>query len=156
MWAIPTGTSSTLKKKNQAKSFSIWSRTPNSVRIRQLGRTGKRGCDTSSFWFFLQRSSTSRACRPATVAVLPQTRRRTACRSTQHQPRSGPTTLNTLQLSFGLKRHHQLVPSVRMTVPLQVKTDHSVTDGINSEHKQEQRQSAKDARSVRRRRQQAS
>ena len=30
-----------------------------------------------------------------------------------------------------------------MTVPLQVKTDHSVTDGINSEHKQEQRQSAK-------------
>ena len=31
------------------------------------------------------------------------------------------------------------------TVPLQIKTDHSVTDGINTEHKQEQRQSIKDA-----------
>ena len=41
------------------------------------------------------------------------------------------------------KRHHQLAPSVGTTVPLQVKTDHLVTDGINSEHKQEQRQSAK-------------
>ena len=32
-----------LKKKKQVKSPSIWSRTPNSVRIRQLGRTGNRG-----------------------------------------------------------------------------------------------------------------
>ena len=31
------------KKKNKAKSPSIWSRTPNSVRIRQSGRTGNRG-----------------------------------------------------------------------------------------------------------------
>ena len=28
MWAIPTGTSSVLKKKNQVKSPSIWSRVP--------------------------------------------------------------------------------------------------------------------------------
>ena len=31
------------KKKNQVKSPSIWSRTPNSVRIRQSSRTGNRG-----------------------------------------------------------------------------------------------------------------
>ena len=43
MWAIPTGTNSVLKKKkDQVKSPSIWSRTPNSVRIRQSGRTGIR------------------------------------------------------------------------------------------------------------------
>ena len=42
MWAIPTGTRSVLKK-NQVKSPSIWSRTPNSVRISQSGRTGNRG-----------------------------------------------------------------------------------------------------------------
>ena len=36
------------------------------------------------------------------------------------------------------------------------KTDHSVTDGINSEHEHEQRQSSKDAEPARRRRQQAS
>ena len=39
MWAIPTGTSSAFKK----KSPSIWSRTPNSVQIRQSGRAGNRG-----------------------------------------------------------------------------------------------------------------
>ena len=54
------------------------------------------------------------------------------------------------------KRHHQLAPSVGTTVPVQVKTDHSVTKRINSEHKQEPRQSAKDAGSARRRRQQTS
>ena len=43
MWAIPTGTNSVLKKKNQVKSPSPKSRTPNSVRIRQTGRTGNRG-----------------------------------------------------------------------------------------------------------------
>ena len=43
MWAIPIGTVRLLKKKNQVKSPSIWSRTPNSVRIRQSGRTGNRG-----------------------------------------------------------------------------------------------------------------
>ena len=42
MWAIPTGTSSALKK-NQVKSPSIWSRAPNSVWIRQSGRIGNRG-----------------------------------------------------------------------------------------------------------------
>ena len=41
MWAIPTGVSWFLKKKK--KSPSLESRTPNSVRIRQLGRTGIRG-----------------------------------------------------------------------------------------------------------------
>ena len=39
MWVIPIGTSSALKKKN----LSIWSRTSNSVRIRQSGRTGNWG-----------------------------------------------------------------------------------------------------------------
>ena len=42
MWAIPTGTSLVLKK-NQVKSPSILSRTPNLVRIRQSGRTEIRG-----------------------------------------------------------------------------------------------------------------
>ena len=41
MWNIPTGTSSAFLKKK--KSPNIWSRTPNSVRIRQLGRTWNRG-----------------------------------------------------------------------------------------------------------------
>ena len=41
MWAIPTDTNSVLKKKkNQVKTSSPESRTPNSVRIRQSGRTG--------------------------------------------------------------------------------------------------------------------
>ena len=39
MWAIPTGTSSALKK----KSLNLWSGTPNSVRIRQSGLIGIRG-----------------------------------------------------------------------------------------------------------------
>ena len=45
MWAIPIGTSSVFlkKKKNQVKSPSPKSRTPNSVRIRQSGRAGIRG-----------------------------------------------------------------------------------------------------------------
>ena len=44
MWVIPTGTSAALKKKKiQVKSPSIWSLTPNSIWIRQSGRTGNRG-----------------------------------------------------------------------------------------------------------------
>ena len=46
MWAIPTGTKSVLKKKKKTypvKSPNPESRTPNSVRIRQSGRTGIRG-----------------------------------------------------------------------------------------------------------------
>ena len=35
------------RKKNQVKSSSIWSRTPNSVRIRQSGRTRNRGVTPS-------------------------------------------------------------------------------------------------------------
>ena len=54
MWAIPTGASSILKKKrrknkNQVKSPSIWSRVPNSVRIRQSGRTGNRDMTNLGF-----------------------------------------------------------------------------------------------------------
>ena len=48
MWDIPTGTSSVLKKKNQVKSPSPESRTPNSVRICQSGRTGNRGVTKST------------------------------------------------------------------------------------------------------------
>ena len=44
MWAIPTGTGTAFeKKKNQVKSPSPESRTSNSVRIRQSGRSGIRG-----------------------------------------------------------------------------------------------------------------
>ena len=46
VWAIPTGISSALKKK---KSPSIWSRTPNSIQIRQSGRTGIWGV-THPLW----------------------------------------------------------------------------------------------------------
>ena len=37
-----------LEKKIHVKTPSIWSRTPNSVRIRQSGRTGNRGVTTYS------------------------------------------------------------------------------------------------------------
>ena len=49
MWAIPTGTRSALGKKNQVKSPSIWSRTPNSVRIRQSGLTGIQGVTSLAY-----------------------------------------------------------------------------------------------------------
>ena len=47
-----------IEKKNQVKSPSVWSRTPNLVRIRQSGRTGNRGVTwlprsltpTQKFW----------------------------------------------------------------------------------------------------------
>ena len=68
-----------------------------------------------------------------------------ACKPAQQQPYLRPNDPSTLQPSLVEKRHHQLAPSVRTTVPLQIKTDHSVTDGINPEHKQEQRQSIEDA-----------
>ena len=41
MWAIPTSTSSVLKKKKKVPVPSLASRKP--VRIRQSGRTGVRG-----------------------------------------------------------------------------------------------------------------
>ena len=50
MWAIPTGTSSALKKK-QVKSLGIWSRALKPVRILQSGQTGNWGvtsCDNDS------------------------------------------------------------------------------------------------------------
>ena len=52
MWAIPTGASWLLKKKNQVKSPSPESRTPNSVRIRQSGRTGNRGVTSKAYRVF--------------------------------------------------------------------------------------------------------
>ena len=54
IWAIPTGTSSALKKK---KSPSIWSCTPNSVGIRQSGRAGNRGVTS---WYQSQGLGVSR------------------------------------------------------------------------------------------------
>ena len=42
MWAIPTGTSSALGKKNQVKSPSIWSRVP------ELGSDPPIGLDRES------------------------------------------------------------------------------------------------------------
>ena len=76
-----------------------------------------------------------------------------ACRPAQQQPYLRPNDPGKLQPSPVEKRHHQLAPSVGTSIPLQIKTDHSVTDGINPEHKQEQRQSIKDAGPVRRYRQ---
>ena len=49
--------------------------------------------------------------------------------------------------------HHQLAPSVGTTSSFTNKADISVTDGINSEYKQEPRQSLKDARPARKLRQ---
>ena len=79
-----------------------------------------------------------------------------ACRPAQQQLNLRPNNLKMLQPSLIEKRHHQLASSVGTTVPLQIKTDLSVTDGINPEQKQEQRQSTKDAGPAKRRRQQIS
>ena len=73
-----------------------------------------------------------------------------ACRPAQQQLYLRPNDPGTLQPSPVEKRHHQLASSVGTTVPLQIKTDHSITDGINPEHKQEQHQSIKDAGPARR------
>ena len=45
MWAIPTGTSSGLKKKNQVKSPSIWSRVPEPGSDPPIGSDRESGCD---------------------------------------------------------------------------------------------------------------
>ena len=50
MWAITHRYKFGFKK----KSPSIWSRTPNSVRIRQSGRTGNRGVTISILQYSFQ------------------------------------------------------------------------------------------------------
>ena len=100
--------------------------------------TGKAPAGPSSFLFLLQRKTTSKACRPA-----------------QHQSRSGPTT-PTCSSPVRLKKGIISGAVCGNDSSFTNKADHSVTDGINSEHKQEQRQSAKDTGSARRRRQQTS
>ena len=45
MWAIPTGISSTLEKKNQVKSLSIWSRVPETGSDPPIGSGRESGCD---------------------------------------------------------------------------------------------------------------
>ena len=47
MWAIPTGTSSALKKKNQVKSPSIWSRVPELGSDPPIGSDRESGRDIS-------------------------------------------------------------------------------------------------------------
>ena len=46
MWAISTGISSTLEKKNQVKSLSIWSRVPKLGSDPPIGSDRESGCDT--------------------------------------------------------------------------------------------------------------
>ena len=45
MWAIPTDTSSALKK-NQVKSLSIWSHAPETGSDPSIGSDRNSGCDT--------------------------------------------------------------------------------------------------------------
>ena len=45
MWAIPIGTSSVLKKKNQVKSPSIWSRVPETGSDPPIGSDRDSGRD---------------------------------------------------------------------------------------------------------------
>ena len=55
------------------------------------------------------------------------------------------------QAQFRLKKHHQFATFSGNDGSFTNKADLSATDGINSEHKQEQRQSSKDARPTKRR-----
>ena len=48
MWAISTGTSSALKKKNQVKSPSIWSRASEPGSDLPIGSDRESGCDKIS------------------------------------------------------------------------------------------------------------
>ena len=45
MWAIPTGTSSALEKKNQVKSPIIWSCVPELDSDPPIGSDRESGCD---------------------------------------------------------------------------------------------------------------
>ena len=48
MWAIPTGTSSALEKKNQVKSPNIWSRASETGSDLPIGSDRESGCDISN------------------------------------------------------------------------------------------------------------
>ena len=67
---------------------------------------------------------------------------------------SGPAQqIQHTRAQFRLKMHHQFGAICGNDSSFTNKTDLSVTDGINSEHKQEPRQSSKNARPARRREQ---
>ena len=87
--------------------------------------TGEAHAGPSSFLFFLQRKDTSHP-----------------------EPLDLPNDPNTLQPS-PVEKASSVSAVCGNDSSFTNKTDHSVTDGINSEHKQEQRQSAKDAGSSR-------
>ena len=97
----------------------------------------------------------SRACRPALQQSYFSPDGPGACRPAQQLSRSGPTT--PIRSSPVPVEKASSVGAVcgngRSFTNI---TDFSVTDGINPEHRQEQCQSAKDAGSARRRRQQTS
>ena len=116
--------------------------------------TGKALAGPSSFWFFLQESATPRACRSAAAAVLPQPQ------TIQHPPVQPINSLGPIQrpphspAQFRLKKASSVGAVCGNDSSYISITDFSVLDGIDSEHKQEQR--SKDAKSTRRRGQQAS
>ena len=90
-------------------------------------RSGNRRVPADPFCFlFLQRSPTPRSSGPA--------------QQIQHA-----------LAQFRLKKYHQFGVVYGNDSSFTNKADLSTTDGINSEHKQEQRQSSKDARPARRR-----
>ena len=51
MWAIPTGTSSALKKKNQVNSPSIWPRASEPDSDPPIGSDWESGCDIDNDLF---------------------------------------------------------------------------------------------------------
>ena len=114
---------------------------------------GEALAGSSSFLFFLQKSATSRACRPAQQQFYLEPDDPEACRPVRQQSRSGPTTL-TRSSPVRLKKASSVGAVCGNDGSFTNKTDLSVTDGINPEHKQEQRQSTKDAGPARRCRQQ--
>ena len=72
--------------------------------------------DPSSF-LFLQRSATSKACRPSLQQSYFSPDDPVACRPACQQFRSGPTTPTRSSPVRLKKKHHQLAPSVGMAVP---------------------------------------
>ena len=74
------------------------------------------------------------------------------CKGVQRpEPADRPSNCNKLQPSSGKKKHHQFGAICGNDGSFTNKADLSATDGINSEHKKEQRQSSKDVRLARRR-----
>ena len=79
-----------------------------------------------------------------------------ACRLAQQQPYLWPNNPLIRSSPVWLKKASSVGAVCGTDSSFTSKTDLSVTDGINSEHKQEQRQSTKDAGSAKRRGQQTS